>query len=394
MKRAFGVTVAFMLVLAVLEAQEAQELVKSYKRNFAIASLDVKIQILQDAASGNSKEMGSLYHQAVDFVLDNTSLIPSDPRFRQLAGVAVAQIRALSYAEARYSVAKLFQADTETSLRVSCLNALGVIGQGDGEIVQNLNRWQENQNNVFQTGKIPDLQVISASVRALGQLGDPSSFPVLLSASILGYSEETTKQAREALLAIKGDLQDLLTGVIKSSPLPEKKQALAMALESDRLADDKKAAVAEYALDMGLHLGARDALQQGLARELRFSASRALSDRKWSKATPLMIEHFNNTLLEVDRGITSKTYLLEAVAGLGNMGTQEAAVRLTQYLILLNSYSEKSQVVDEQIMLALVGSLGKLGNKVAFDDLMYTQYLNYSAPVKKAARQALENLKW
>ena len=76
------------------------------------------------------------------------------------------------------------------------------------------------------------------------------------------------------------------------------------------------------------------------------------------------------------------------------MGTHEAAVRLTQYLVLLNSYTEKGQGYDEQIALAVVSNLGKLGDKAAFDDLIYATYLNYSAQVKKAARQALESLKW
>ncbi len=76
------------------------------------------------------------------------------------------------------------------------------------------------------------------------------------------------------------------------------------------------------------------------------------------------------------------------------MSTHEAAVRLTQYLVLLNSYTEKGRGYDEQVVLTLLDNLGILADKVAFDDLMYTQYLNYSAGVKKAARAALDNLKW
>ena len=69
-------------------------------------------------------------------------------------------------------------------------------------------------------------------------------------------------------------------------------------------------------------------------------------------------------------------------------------MRLTQYLVLINSYTEKGKGYDEQVVLAVIACLGQLGDKVAFDDLMYTQYLNYSAAVKKAARAALDKLKW
>jgi hypothetical protein len=44
--------------------------------------------------------------------------------------------------------------------------------------------------------------------------------------------------------------------------------------------------------------------------------------------------------------------------------------------------------------MGIIAALGQLGDRVAFDDLMYTQYLGYSAAVKKASRTALEKLKW
>ncbi|MCK5007173.1 MAG: hypothetical protein KAR73_07275, partial [Spirochaetales bacterium] len=79
---------------------------------------------------------------------------------------------------------------------------------------------------------------------------------------------------------------------------------------------------------------------------------------------------------------------------LGAMGTHEAAVRLTQYLVLLNSYTERLREFDNIIVLAVIENLGSLGDKTAFDDLLYAQYLSYSSEIKKAARDALENLKW
>lgn len=62
--------------------------------------------------------------------------------------------------------------------------------------------------------------------------------------------------------------------------------------------------------------------------------------------------------------------------------------------MLLNSYSEKGKSGDGQIILAVIVNLGGLGDKIAFDDLMYVGYLNYTSQIKKAARKSLENLKW
>jgi hypothetical protein len=236
--------------------------------------------------------------------------------------------------------------------------------------------------------------VIAAAFQALGMLGDASSFPVLFSAINLGYGEKLTGIAHDALLLLKGDFQAMLTGVIKERPLQEKKLALQMALDSDKLTDDAKAQTAEYALDITLHTSIADATSRTLQRDMRFQAAASLGAHAWSHATPLMIEHLDMTIGEFDKGLTDRNHLLDAIGELGAMATHESAVRLTQFLVLINSYTEKGKAYDEAVVMAVLQNLGTLGDKVAFDDLMYTQYLTYSAGVKKAARTALDKLKW
>jgi hypothetical protein len=395
MRRTVAIVVVVCLSVFAAAAQDTQKVLDTFKRNFAIASLDVKIQILQDAAaSKGSVDLGPLYQQAVDFVLDNSSFLSSDPRFRQLAAVASDQIATAAYQPAKFSLWKLFQTDTDTTLRVRIATSLGAIGAGDAEIVGDFNHFLDTQNTTFSTGKGPDVQVVGATVQAMGKLGDPSSFPFLFTAMNLEYSDQITASAKAALLAIKGDLKDMLIGVIKSGLIQEKRKALTMGLDSDTLSSDAKGQVAEYALDVSLHTGANDPTSKGLLRDMRSASAGALKDRNRSSATALLIENLDTTIGEFDRGLTDKRNLLGSIAALGAMGTHDAAVRLTQYLVLLNSYTEKGRGYDEQTVLTLLDNLGILADKVSFDDLMYTQYLNYTAAVKKSARAALEKLKW
>ena len=242
MRRALGILVMLCIAVFAVQGQEAKTILETFRRNFAIASLDVKIQILQDAAGGKSaREMGPLFQQAIDFVIDNASLIPSDPRFLQLAALAAEQTAVAAYVPARYSAWKLFQIDCDTTTLVRAAGALGVIGAGDAEIIGDLNGYLETQNTLFSSGKATDLQVIAACVQALGKLADPSSFPVVFSSMNLGYSEQMSVAAREALLAIKGDFKESILAVIRTRTFAEKRMALAMALDSDRLSEDQKA---------------------------------------------------------------------------------------------------------------------------------------------------------
>jgi HEAT repeat protein len=392
--RRLVVFLLFFLLTSGLWAQNTQDLLRSFNRNFAIASIDVKMQIIQDAGNSGYAGMGPLYRQAIDYVLDNFTLIDTDQRFRQLAILALDQMEASGYAEGRYSVWKLFDIEQETGVRISCLNALGTLAQGDEEIIEYLNVWLRKQNTVFQSGKVPDIYIISAAVRALAQLGDQSSFPVLFNTMTIGYMDDITRSAREGLFRLGGELKDNMIAILKGSDLKEKKLALQMSLETDRLDDNAKAEIAQFAMDVGLHTAAADNPSRQIAREIRYLAAAALTERKWSAATDLVIEHFDTVLMEYDRGLADKRRVVEAVDCLGAMATHEAAVRLTQYLVLLNAYTERQQEFDNIIVLAVVQNLGVLGDKTAFDDLLYAQYLSYSSEIKKAARNALDNLRW
>ncbi len=210
----------------------------------------------------------------------------------------------------------------------------------------------------------------------------------------LGYPDQVAAIAKDALLSIKGDFKEMLLGVLRGRPLPEKKLALQMALDSDKLTDEQKAQISEVALDIGLHSSAPDVAGKAMLRDIRFQAAAALGARKWSDASGLLIEHLDNCIGEFDKGLVDRNHLLDAIGNVGAMNTHDAAVRLTQFLVLINSYTEKGKAYDEQIVFAVLQNLGALADKVAFDDLMYTQYLNYSTGVKKAARTALDNLKW
>ncbi|MQY77106.1 MAG: hypothetical protein GH155_05680 [Spirochaeta sp.] len=387
-------SVLLMFSTTTTRAQDKEALLKAHLRNFEMAGIEVKIQILEDAAASGIKELGPLYLQALDYVLSNTALITADGRLRQMVVVAAGQIKESGYAEARYSLWELFKADQDNLLRVGTLNGLSVVGKGDPAIIQEMNRWLEAQNTFFISGKKPDFQVLNACIAALAEIGDSTSFPAIFSAANIGYPVDTVALSKNALQEIEGDLDQNLKGIIRDQPIADKKVALVMALEHEGLEDDRKAEVAEFAMDMALHMGLTDAGQRAISREIRFEAAKALMERKWSRATPLAIEHFDATLLEYERGVSTKNSFLEAIATLGSMGSHDAAVRLTQYLVLMNSYSENGKSTDDQIILAVVNNLGGLGDKVAFDDLKYVGYLNYNSQIKKAARKSLENLKW
>ena len=393
MKKSILVVLLLLGLLSTLVAQESDPLVDSFIRNFARASLQTKIQIIQDAGESDLEGMGLLYEKALDFVLANSHLLMTDPLTQQLAVLATKYIGDIGYGEAKYRLWELFETDRETTIRVEIMITLGEIAKGDAEIVERMNTWLDSANNRLQSGTAVDKQVVAACVISLGKLADQSSFPVLFTARIIGYSDAITASAEESLYQTEGDLKELFTQVIRKNPIPEKLVALGMALESLELTDEEKGEIAEVALDVGIQTTTPDFDKAGMLRELRHQAVLALTQRMWSKATQLVIKDFNITVLEYDRGVISKSYFISSIDALGAMKTHEAAERLNLYLGLLNSYVEGGQKVDEQIALAVVNNLGQLGDQIASDYLLFVGYIGYSDAVKKAAREAFKNLK-
>ena len=166
MRRALGICIALIVAVGSAYAQDAQKVLDTFRRNFAIASLDVKIQILQDAATGQDRLLhgpalsagGGFRDRQRQPRAHGRALQPAC-RHRRRTG------RNVGFTAARFSVWKLFQITPDTQTLSKAATALGTLGAGDAEIIADLNHWLDAQNSVFATGQD------AGSRRARG--GDP-----------------------------------------------------------------------------------------------------------------------------------------------------------------------------------------------------------------------------
>ncbi len=371
----------------------SDQMLMAFQRSFARGSLSTKVQVLQDASEMNGEGMGPLYQQAVEFILDNIRTLKDDSAAQELTVLAVNLVGMHNHRPAAGLIWKLFESTETVRIRVAIMSALGTIAEGNAELITRLNTWMAAQNNAMRSGGFVERQVVAECVVTLGKVGNDSSYGLLFSASFLKYSDDITYKATEAMDNLKGDYVESISKVIEQNSPAEKLEALQRASEREGLENSQKAEVAMKALSFGLDSRVSSEENESLLRELRYVAVQKLTELQWSEASDLVIRHFNQTVVEVDRGLSSNSSLLEAVACLGSMGTHEAAVRLSLYLEVLNAYVENGQPVDTQTALAVVSNLGELGDRVAFDYLLYTGYLDYAAPVKRAAREALNKLK-
>jgi len=402
MKR-YAASVALAIALTMvfasgLAAQDSDSIVLAYRRNFARASLVTKLELVKEAAASKGAAMGPLYDMAIRFAYENASLLGSDQQLKDLALLAAAQAGEARYAKSIDNLWSLFQAYKDPEVRAEAIRALGLAGSGESRVSENLGAFLASQNSLFRSGAQPEYPALEACIEALGLLGDGSSFPVLFSAYVAGYSPELATKAALALGQIKGDYQGYLLQVIARNPPLEKAAAFSAGMKNPAFDERQLGELAEGAMTAALEASeetqTRSPVELQALREMRLGAARQFKELKWQRASSLAIKHFRIVQADYAKGAAAKSELLEAVACLGAMGSTEAAQTLALHLQLINAQTEQGAPYDEPLVLAVIAALGELGDKAAFDYLLQMGYLQYTDTVKRAAREALLRLKW
>jgi len=393
---AFALALALLGPGARLGAQDADSVVLAYRRNFARASLGTKLELLKEASGRGDAAMGPLY--AIRFAVDNSALLGPDPQLKDLAVLAATEAGKAGYAKAIDDLWALFQGYADQDVRRAAVSALGYVGAGEARVAENLNAFLASQNSLFRSGSQPEYPALEACVDALGMLGDGSSFPVLFSAYIVGYSPALAQKTAKALGSIKGDYRGYLLRVIAKNPPLEKSAAYSAGMDNPNFSDSDRGELAEGA--MAAALAANDQpssyspVEIQALRELRLDSAKKLRDLKWQKASPLVVSHFKLMMADYAKGAASKADFLDSISCLGAMGSTEAAQALAIYLQFVNGQTEQGIPFDEDIMLATIAALGDLGDKVAFDYLLQIGYLQYTDLIKRSSKEALLKLKW
>lgn len=388
-RRYLAVALLAVLLIPAATAQDSSRVLEAYQQQFQQATPAGKLQILQSADRGTPEELGPLWVQAVQFVLTNSQDIAEDQLLQDIALYAIDQIEVAEFAPAARQLWTLFEEFDGNTVRIRILETLRVTGGGNAELILDLNGWVQAQVTLFRGGVTPDLQVFRNAIITVGVLADDSSFPVLLDTQLAQISQEITADARAAMEQLAGDYIAQAIQTTTDRLLAERLPALNYFVTDESLSETEQAEIAAAVLQDTVSQVLRDPTSIEAQRQLRYRAAQVLTQVSIPDATSSLIRHFDLTFADYDRGRTTKTWVLEAIAALGNTGTRAAAVRLTAFLDLLNTYTERDRPYDTQIMLAVVTNLGRLGDEVAYDALFYVDLLNYPRRVKDAADEAL-----
>ncbi len=390
-RRAMPVVLCLLMVIAAtVPAQDTDRTLRAYRDRFRDASVEGKLQILRTADQLTPAQLGPLYNQALQFVLTSVADLPTNTALQEIASISVEGIDEGGYSAAANTLWSLFREHGDNTSRIRVLNALANVAIGNRQVVVDINAWLQTQTSLWRGGTAPDLQVFRVAIQAVSALGDPSSFPVLLDIQLAQISAAISAEARAAMLGLDVDYKSAAIQTINARPVADRLPALDYVLSDSDLSMPDRAEIATTVLAATTREVVRLPTDVEAQRQVRYRATATLVEEPYPAASAALIRHFNATFADYDRGMTTRTWVLEAIAALGNTGTVDAARRLATFLDLLNNYTENDRPYDTQIMLAVISNLGRLGHFEAYDALFYVTLLNYPTRVRDAAREAID----
>ena len=378
---------------------------QAHLQRFIRADMSGKVELLYEVFSNSEAHAGfsqsinapAFYEYAVQFVLDNYAQFDD---LRDMNTIITVSINGMVHESNSGNIDnpesiintlwKLFLEYPDSNIRADVIISLSSIGKENSELINKINTYLMDLNQVFRSGESVDYTIVSACITALMKLGDSSSYPVLFSIICSDYPEVLTSESYGALELIPGNLQQFLMNVIERNPPDEKFAAFKAVISSGRLTIPERGQLAELALAQSLLANDENVDLSAM----RYSAVLILTQLRWTRANNLAIRHYYRVQADYNQDIVPKERFIEAIACLGSVGNSDAALLLILQLGLINLRTENTGNFDAEITHAIVQALGLIGDNAAFNHLTFVTKLPYTEDIIEAAKEALARLKW
>ncbi len=372
--------------------QQSSPVLNALLTAFDRGDTTTKLQVLKRAQSQPAQQMIPLYSHALDYAVSNAPQVSTDNSLNEVALLTVRQIKTAGSAAELSQLWSLFQAVPDNTIRIAILDDIGTYGKGDKQTVANLNGWIEDRALSSQGGATTDRQVVLAAVVNLSNIADSSSFPAFLHVILAQLSTQITDAAQKGMFGIQGDIGSLAVSSIERLNLSEWNAAVSYLLQSSPADGATKGKIAEGVLAHAVEFRITDAAQQTAMRTVRGQLVSYLTQHPEKGAVEPLIRNFNLTVQEFGDNRTTWDRLLESIASLGATGAEAAAKRLSDYLNLLNTYTENDRQYDTRVVLAVINNIKILGYQVAYQTVYYASLLKYPDSVLHAAESTLSSL--
>lgn len=376
---------------SILFAQNITENTKKFvKGNIADKTAAVK--------ESTGAEAAELSERGIDFVVKNQPVLGLD---RELNSLAVASILALPKEKSslkqmnglEQKLVSIFNMFEDTTVRIAVLDKLdSVSDESTGEPgVSLMNGYMMSLKNSDLNEKSP---VVEKTIVCLAHSGNSESYKIIYRGWKTGSLKKYNEATEQTLVTLSKTHRTDVTKVISESTISELYNYFRLLKKSDQLSDEFKAEIAENALSVAIYNTEELSGNMTDTVNLQLDSLNTIADANWTRAAKLTVRFFSLAKQEYENHIMSEPNFIQVIKGIAKLSSTDSAQTLSGYLAEMNKNAEKNVIAAQDVVLAVIDSLGALGDKSAFDNLLYVTYLNYPENVKNNARNALAKLRW
>jgi len=375
-------------------AQDGSKYIEQYVKG----NISDKTNAVREA-SGN--EAVWLSTNAISFVLQSKQILKND---RDLDGLAVAAVLSFPADYIRTTSSQnrelildnfigLFKSfGGSTTVQTAVLNKTLACKQSFSltEFSSMLNNYlEENDPSKLDPG------LVKSMIAFLEEAGNSESFNVIYNLRSDNILPEFNNELDEALLVLLGNSLNEAINIIKQCDFkPAADLCSLFFAKKQNISKNSLCNIAENLISKSiLYMEKTQSLSMENEKVLD-EAVGILNEYKWTRSAELLVSYFKNVKVLYENGQYSEEGYISLIRSLNNVSSVKAVSPLIETLSQMNSRAETPGSVPGEVALAVVQTLGAIGDKSAFDVLLATTYYNYPEKVLSAAQLALAELKW
>lgn len=386
MKKNF-LLILILFIPMVIFANSQDEQIMILKKTFYRGNLQDKIQVISDAAKMEENHE-EIFLSSMDFVVAYGEILKNDESMIQLAKITVENLKKVDKNKVPSFLIDLFPLYNSEIIINSILNTIANLQINDSKINILLKDYG------LSLLENPQEKAMGLLVSTMEQIDDSTFFPVLFKYAASSNIPESVRNQSESVISgfVERYKTDMVS-IIENGSLSEKHLALKIVLNNEKNSDFLRAEIAEKALQVSI-INIGDTNQKKELIDFQLSAIRELRRVGWTRSTDLVVSFFNFARSEYENESLAEDDYIEIISCVEELATSKASSILSDYLAYFNSQTEQGISCSESVVLAVINALGNLGNKTAFDNLLYVGYLSYSEEIIEASRVALAGLKF
>lgn len=365
------------------------------QRNFVKGNIIDKTEAVKAASE---VEIVDLAKAAIEFSLNYKEILGDDS---ELSALAISGITALpvEYIENSNMTEKnlisekligLYSVFEDENVKIAVLNKISSFKFSVENFIPVLNDFVKN-SSVNEENVV----LLKSVVNTLGSIGNNQSFIIMLGALSEKKWEPLFENLEKSLCMLAEPLEKEILDILRRGNIKDCRRLFDLIVKKSENSQIFKAEIAENVLLRTIYIYENSNSTGEDLISLQLESFDFLKKLKWTRASNTIVSYLKTARSEYDQKLLEEDKFCEIITGVSDVAPIGAIQPLATYLIFLNSkMEEKSSDVSENLVLAIIKSLGAIGDKNAFDALLGVTYFEYSDSVIAAARDALAKLKW